>query len=65
MRGEFDLPGVAVSVERGVVTLDGTVPVRSLIPRLIRAVRRVEGVVRVHDRLAYDTDDLVPLQRAR
>lgn len=65
VRGEFALPGVAVSVERGVVTLDGTVPVRSLIPRLIRAVRRVEGVVRVHDRLAYDTDDLVPLQRAR
>lgn len=65
LRGEFDLSGVAVSVDNGVVTLDGRVPVRSVIPRLVRSVRRVEGVVRVHDRLSYAADDLAPLHRVR
>ncbi|MEY9212747.1 CBS domain-containing protein [Thermobifida halotolerans] len=65
LRREFDLTGVTVSVDNGVVTLDGEVPVRSVIPRLVHAVRRVEGVVRVHSRLSYDEDDLVPLSRVR
>ena len=65
VRGEFGLSEVAVSVDDGVVRLDGTVPVRSVVPRLVRSVRRVEGVVRVHDRLAYGTDDLAALRRVR
>lgn len=41
----------------GVVVLQGQVERRSMLPFLVRAVRGVEGVVRVEDRLAYDLDD--------
>jgi hypothetical protein len=40
-----------------VAVLEGRAERRSLLPWLVRAVRGVEGVVRVEDRLAYDIDD--------
>ena len=39
------------------VTLQGRVERRSLLPYVVRAVQGVEGVVRVENRLAYDLDD--------
>ncbi|WP_017594148.1 CBS domain-containing protein [Nocardiopsis potens] len=60
VRRGFGLPGVAVSVEGGVVTLEGEVPRRSDIPRLLHDAGRVEGVVGVRSRLAYRKDDLAP-----
>jgi CBS domain-containing protein len=44
-------------VNDGVVVLQGRVERRSLLPYVVRAVQRVEGVVRVEDRLTYDLDD--------
>jgi len=46
-----------VDVHHGVVTLQGRCERRNLIPVLVRAVESVEGVVRVDNRLGYDTDD--------
>jgi CBS-domain-containing membrane protein len=47
-----------VDVRDGVVTLQGRCERRNLIPVLVRAVASVEGVVRVENRLGYDSDDL-------
>jgi CBS domain-containing protein len=46
-----------IQVDEGVVVLQGRVERRSLIPRLVRAVHGVEGVVRVKNRLTFDLDD--------
>ena len=64
--GEFllDPARFFIQVHQGVVVLEGRVERRSLIPWLVRAVRGVEGVVRVEDRLTYDIDDVEPLLRA-
>jgi CBS domain-containing protein len=58
--GEFllDPNRFFIQVRDGVVVLEGRVERRSLLPWVVRAVRGVEGVVRVEDRLAYDADDL-------
>ena len=57
--GEFmlDPDRFFIQVHEGVAVLEGRVERRSLIPWLVRAVRGVEGVVQVEDRLAYDVDD--------
>ena len=57
--GEFmlDPERFFIQVHEGVAVLEGRVEQRSLIPWLVRAVRGVEGVVRVEDRLAYEVDD--------
>jgi CBS domain-containing protein len=46
-----------IHVDEGVVVLQGRIERRSILPYLLRAVRGVEGVVRVEDRLAWDIDD--------
>jgi len=46
-----------IDVVDGVVVLQGRAERRSLIPFLVRAVHRVEGVVGVEDRLSFDVDD--------
>jgi len=46
-----------VGVDDGVVTLQGRCERRNLIPVLVRAVQSVEGVVRVENRLGYDSDE--------
>jgi CBS domain-containing protein len=57
--GEFmmDPNRFFIQVHQGVAVLEGRVERRSLLPLLVRAVRGVEGVVQVEDRLAYDLDD--------
>jgi CBS-domain-containing membrane protein len=57
--GEFmiDPDRFFIQVHQGVAVLEGRVEQRSLIPWLVRAVRGVEGVIRVGDRLSYDVDD--------
>ena len=57
--GEFmlDPSRFFLHVNDGVVTLQGRVERRSLLPYAVRAVRGVEGVVRVENRLAHDLDD--------
>ena len=57
--GEFmmDPDRFFIQVHEGVAVLEGRVERRSLLPLLVRAVRSVEGVVQVEDRLAYDIDD--------
>jgi CBS domain-containing protein len=57
--GEFmmDPDRFFIQVHEGVAVLEGRVERRSLLPPLVRAVRGVEGVVQVEDRLAWDLDD--------
>jgi CBS-domain-containing membrane protein len=52
-----DPDGVAVEVRDGVVTLEGVLERRSLIPIAVRLVHGVDGVVDVVDRLTYEADD--------
>jgi CBS domain-containing protein len=49
-----------VRVEDGIVTLEGRVERRSLIPIFVDLVRRVDGVVQVRERLGSDLDDRDP-----
>jgi CBS domain-containing protein len=58
--GEFllDPSRFFVQVHDGLVVLEGRVERLSLLPWVVRAVRGVEGVVRVENRLAYDVDDI-------
>jgi CBS domain-containing protein len=62
--GEFmmDPDRFFIQVHDGVVILEGRVERLSLLPWVVRAVRGVEGVVRVENRLAYDLDDAEPLR---
>lgn len=48
---------VRVEVSEGQVTLTGNIEVRSAIPLIERLCRSVDGVVSVHQRLTYTTDD--------
>ncbi len=61
--GEFarDAADVTVTAVGGVVTLNGHVLRRSVVPRLVSAVREVEGVVRVEEHLRCRTDDRFPV----
>jgi osmotically-inducible protein OsmY len=54
----------AVDVRDGVVTLQGTVRQRCLIPLLVRLVHAVDGVVRVEHRLDWELDDHLDLMAA-
>ena len=57
-------PGtVTVAVERGVVTLAGTVDRRSTVPLVVHLVETVAGVVEVVDHLTYHHDDKTELNR--
>jgi len=51
-------PDVTVAVHNGVVTLNGTVERRSLIPVAVGLTTAVDGVVDVVDRLTYTYDDI-------
>jgi CBS domain-containing protein len=53
----LDPTAVTVSVDEGVVTLEGRLDRASTIPIVVRMVYGVDGVVRVVDRLAYEFDD--------
>ncbi|QNA77290.1 BON domain-containing protein [Streptomyces sp. So13.3] len=48
---------VQVQVQEGVVTLRGTLGLRSLGPLVVRLAQGVDGVVNVHDPMAFDVDD--------
>jgi CBS domain-containing protein len=57
-------PGtVSVEVERGVVTLAGTVDRRSTVPLVVHVVGAVAGVVEVLNHLSYHHDDTAELNR--
>jgi hypothetical protein len=49
---------VRATVRDGVVTVEGLVERRSLIPFLTGLVRGVDGVVGVEERLGYELDDV-------
>jgi CBS domain-containing protein len=51
---------IRVVVRDGVVTLEGQVERRSLIPVLVGLVHAIDGVVAVDDRLSFEVDDLRP-----
>jgi CBS domain-containing protein len=54
-------PGtIRVGVRDGVVTLEGQVERKSLIPVLVGIVHGVEGVVGVDTHLSYEVDDSAP-----
>ncbi len=55
IESEFVLESLActVTVESGVVTVDGPVPSEDVAVRLLAEIRRVVGVVAVRDRLSY------------
>lgn len=56
----IDPDTIRVVVREGVVTLQGQVERRSLLPIVERLVASVEGVVAVNDRLSYAADDTAP-----
>jgi CBS-domain-containing membrane protein len=49
---------VRTTVQDGVVTVEGRVEHRSLVPLLIGLVRGVDGVVGVENRLSFEVDDV-------
>jgi CBS domain-containing protein len=53
----MDLAKIRITVD-GVVTLQGIVEQRSLIPIVVGLVHGVDGVVGVNDRLSYEVDDV-------
>ena len=57
---EFELPHVRAEVRDGIVTLTGRVRFRSSALAVRRAVRSIEGVLHVDDRIRFDADDLSP-----
>ncbi|MGE5292045.1 MAG: CBS domain-containing protein [Micromonosporaceae bacterium] len=63
IRGEFaaEAAGVTVSARAGIVTLNGHVRRQEVVPHLVRAVRRVEGVVGVEQRLSSWEDTRFPV----
>ncbi|WP_027927813.1 CBS domain-containing protein [Amycolatopsis benzoatilytica] len=50
--------GIGVRVAEGVVTLTGTVGLRSVVEQAVRAAQRVRGVVAVCDELDFRFDDV-------
>lgn len=56
----IDPDTIRVVVRDGVVTLQGQVERRSLLPIVERLVTSIEGVVAVDDRLSYAADDTLP-----
>jgi CBS-domain-containing membrane protein len=56
----IDPDTIRVVVRDGVVTLQGQIERRSLLPILDRLVTSIEGVVAVDDRLSYAADDTLP-----
>jgi CBS domain-containing protein len=56
----IDPTTIRVVVSDGVVSLEGQLERRSLIPVLIGLVHAVEGVVGVQDRLSFAVDDVSP-----
>src|SRR5271169_3193343 len=58
-------PGrLAVTVCDGIVSVSGRVECRSAIPRLVRGIQEVEGVIGVDQSIAYDIDDRYPIMPA-
>ncbi len=59
LEGTMWLPpgAVRVRVRRGVVTLEGRLERRAILPLLLELVRGVEGVVGIEDHLSYEVDD--------
>jgi CBS domain-containing protein len=53
-------PDVAATVTWGAVTLTGTAPRRSQVPRVAAAIEAIEGIVAVDDDLRWCEDDIVP-----
>ena len=55
---------LAVTVADGIVSVSGRVERRSDIPRLVRGIQGVEGVIGVDQSIAYDFDDRYPITPA-
>lgn len=55
---------LAVTVSDGIVSVSGRVECRSAIPRLVRGIQEVEGVIVVDQSIAYDIDDRYPIMPA-
>lgn len=53
----LDSQAVEVSVRSGIVTITGEAGIPASIPNLLDAIRYIEGVVEVRDRLSYPHDD--------
>ncbi|MBM7789637.1 CBS domain-containing protein [Tenggerimyces flavus] len=51
--------GVGIDVADGVVTLEGSIPLRSTVLSIGHAVHRIRGVVLVRSTLRYEMDDLM------
>jgi CBS domain-containing protein len=56
----IDPDTIRIVVREGVVTMQGQIERRSLLPILERLVASIEGVVAVDDRLSYAVDDTAP-----
>ena len=54
----IDPTNLGIEVDRGVVTLTGTLDRRSTLPLVVRMVETVAGVVDVVDHLSYHYDDI-------
>jgi CBS domain-containing protein len=61
LRNGMDPRTFRVQVQDGIVTLEGRVGRRSLVPILVDLVHRVDGVVDVRSRLGFELDDDDPM----
>jgi CBS domain-containing protein len=52
---------LAVTVCDGIVSVSGRIECRSAIPRLVRCIQEVEGVIGINQSIAYDIDDRCPI----
>lgn len=60
----IDPDTVEVNINRGIVTLEGTLDQRSAVPLVVRLCREVRGVVDVVDHLSFRFDDVANARRA-
>lgn len=54
----FEPDLIEVTVDEGVVTLEGALPEKADVRLLQELTRRLDGVVRVHSRLTWDIDEI-------
>jgi CBS domain-containing protein len=54
----MDPMAIRVTVDEGVVSIEGVVEQRSLIPVMVGLIHGVDGVVGVDNRLSYEVDDV-------
>ncbi|MFC4585133.1 CBS domain-containing protein [Sphaerisporangium corydalis] len=57
-RATVDPEALSITVDHGMVSLQGKVPLRSQVVKVVEGVLAIDGVIQVDDQLGYETDDM-------